>query len=71
MRTAIISGLSGPGVYFPAISPVRAVADECVIGLLADLLEAGSAGLPSPVLVDSMAEFVAVSSRCCPTSSPA
>ena len=60
VRTAIISGLSGPGVYFPAISPVRAVADECVIGLLADLLDAGSAGLPSPVLVDSMAEFVAV-----------
>jgi hypothetical protein len=60
VRTAVISGLSGPGVYFPAIEPVRAVADECVIGLLADLLDAGSAGLPSPVLVDSMAEFVAV-----------
>ena len=58
VRTAIVSGLNGPGVYFPAIAPVRAVADECVIGLLADLLEAGSVGLPSPVLVDSMAEFV-------------
>jgi hypothetical protein len=37
---------------------VRAVADECVIGLLADLLDAGSSGISAGVLVDSMAEFV-------------
>ena len=40
------------------MEPVRAVADECVIGLLADLLDAGSAGIPPRVLVESMAEFV-------------
>ena len=59
VRAAVAAGLSGPpGVYFPAMEPVRAVADECVIGLLADLLDAGSAGIPAGVLVDSMAEFV-------------
>ena len=59
VRAAVIAGLSGPpGVYFPAMEPVRAVADECVIGLLADLLDAGFVGIPAPVLVDSMAEFV-------------
>jgi hypothetical protein len=45
-------------MYFPAMEPVRAVADECVIGLLADLLDAGSSGISAGVLVDSMAEFV-------------
>ena len=59
VRAAVVAGLSGPpGMYFPAMEPVRAVADECVIGLLADLLDAGSSGIPAGVLVDSMAEFV-------------
>jgi hypothetical protein len=62
VRAAITAGLSGPpGVYFPAMEPVRAVVDECVIGLLADLLDAGSVGIPARVLVDSMAEFVEAS----------
>lgn len=62
VRAAVVAGLSGPpGVYFPAMEPVRAVADECVIGLLADLLDAGSSGIPGGVLVDSMAEFVEAS----------
>jgi len=59
VRAAVTAGLSGPpGMYFSAMEPVRAVADECVIGLLADLLDAASVGIPAPVLVDSMAEFV-------------
>ena len=59
VRAAIAAGLSGPpGMYFPGIAPVRALADECVIGLLADLLDAGHAGVPARVLVDAMAEFV-------------
>lgn len=45
-------------MYFPTMEPVRAVADESVIGLLADLLDAGSAAIPAEVLVDSMTEFV-------------
>jgi hypothetical protein len=59
VRAAVLAGLSGPpGVYFPGVEPVRAVADECVVGLLADLLDAGSSGIPAGMLVDSMAEFV-------------
>jgi hypothetical protein len=59
VRAAVTAGLSGPpGVYFPAMEPVRAVADESVIGMLADLLDAGSAGIPARMLVDSTAEFV-------------
>ena len=59
VRAAVVAGLSGPpGVYFPGVEPVRAVADECVVGLLADLLDAGSSGVPAGMLVDSMAEFV-------------
>ena len=59
VRVAVMAGLSGPPtVYFPAIDPVRAAADECVIGLLADLLDAGSSGIPAGMLVDSMADFV-------------
>jgi hypothetical protein len=59
VRAAVSAGLSGPpGMYFPALEPVRAVADECVTGLLADLLDAGSTGISTQVLIDSMAEFV-------------
>jgi hypothetical protein len=46
VRAAVTAGLSGPpGMYFPTMEPVRAVADESVIGLLADLLDAGSVGI--------------------------
>lgn len=56
---AVRAGLSGPpGAYSHVVEPVRAVADECVLAVLADLLDAGSEGVPARGLVDAMTAFV-------------
>jgi hypothetical protein len=59
VRAAVVAGLSGPpNPFFPALAQVQTVADECVVGLLADLLDAGADGLPRESLVGTMAELL-------------
>lgn len=58
VRAAVTTGLSGPtNRYFPILEPVQAAADACVVGLLADLLDAPG-GMQREALVDSMEELL-------------
>lgn len=59
VRAAVAIGLSGPdGLHLPAAEQLREETDACLVGLLADLLDAGPDGLPRETAVDGVVEFV-------------